>query len=398
MDGKEKKKFLFVFVTVFLFALVVDFTNEKLKENNLLERGKMGEEEDLVVFQLNAEGILEDYKYEFVLEPTKVTKEEAEKFFAEVKREIDEAFSKYETQFPIKEAYASNLVEAEWQFTPSGYVDGDGVIIQNSIPDEGIVINVATTLTCGAYEEMYAFPVYIEKEKQSEQEILLDEIHRQIQTQMQQEGTTSIQLPDNVDGVELIWSEKKEPLTIKVLFLEITALVLILFLKRKEQRDLYEKRKNEMEYVYADVVSQLGLLLEAGMTMRQAWLRMAELYSKKKQQNFMEENQVYEALLHMKRRLLEGENEKSVYERFAEEIDIPCYRRLMRSLIGNLEKGNSGIREYLEEEEKRAYNEKILLAKKRGEEASTKMLVPLMLMMVLVMAVVIAPAMIGFFH
>ena len=58
----------------------------------------------------------------------------------------------------------------------------------------------------------------------------------------------------------------------------------------------------------------------------------------------------------------------------------------------------NGVCNYLEEEEHRAYTERILLAKKLGEEASTKMLLPLLLMMMLVMGIVLAPAMIGFMN
>ena len=91
-----------------------------------------------------------------------------------------------------------------------------------------------------------------------------------------------------------------------------------------------------------------------------------------------------------------GEKERIAYERFAMELDVVCYRRLVRVLIGNLEKGSGDIGAYLEEESKKAYEERVLLAKKLGEEASTKMLFPLMLMMLLVMGIVMAPAIIRF--
>ena len=50
----------------------------------------------------------------------------------------------------------------------------------------------------------------------------------------------------------------------------------------------------------------------------------------------------------------------------------------------------------LEKESDDAFKERKLLAKKLGEEASTKMLVPLMLMMIVVMAIIIAPAVLSF--
>ena len=72
------------------------------------------------------------------------------------------------------------------------------------------------------------------------------------------------------------------------------------------------------------------------------------------------------------------------------------YYRLVRLLIGNLEKGTGGLCEALEQENRQAYEMRILRAKTLGEEASTKMLLPLILMMLVVMAIVMVPAMLGF--
>ena len=166
--------------------------------------------------------------------------------------------------------------------------------------------------------------------------------------------------------------------------------------KKREKKELIKKRKETFEYGYPDLINKLCVLLGAGMTMRQAWICIARQYQEKKRKGIQEENLLYETIVQMIHRLSDGETEREAYEKFAAEIDLPVYRRLMRSLIVNLEKGTAGICAYLENEEKQAYEIRILNAKKLGEEASTKMLIPLMLQMLVVMAVVLAPAMIGF--
>jgi len=50
----------------------------------------------------------------------------------------------------------------------------------------------------------------------------------------------------------------------------------------------------------------------------------------------------------------------------------------------------------LEKEAADAFQSRKLMAKKAGEEAGTKMLIPLMMMMMLVIAIVIAPAIVEF--
>lgn len=230
----------------------------------------------------------------------------------------------------------------------------------------------------------------------SQTELILNEIDTNIEEQMQKEKGEYIKLPELVGGKTLYWKEEKEFLTGKVLLLELLAIVLILFARKKEEKEEKKKRQDDLAYEYPDIVNQLSVLLGAGMTMRQAWMRMAKQYQMKRKEQRIEENALYETIVHLAHRLSEGETERVAYEKFAEEIDVPCFRRLMRALINNLEKGTVGICAYLESEEKQAYEIRILQAKKLGEEASTKMLIPLMIQMVLIMAVVLAPAMIGF--
>ena len=97
----------------------------------------------------------------------------------------------------------------------------------------------------------------------------------------------------------------------------------------------------------------------------------------------------------MNRRLEEGGNERLIYQKFADEVNVRCYHRLMRTLSSNIEKGSSGLCRQLEEECQQAYEQRILTAKRMGEEASTKMLVPLLCMMVVIMAIVLLPALLG---
>lgn len=396
MNKKEIKRLGLVFALCFLMALAVDITEKNLQSDGSIKRDVVGGEEKNVSLELNVDGLLEKYPMELEIMPTQITKEEAEQYFSEAIQEIDAAFKEVDGEVPLEEQYISDLVEAEWSFSPTGYITSDGEVVQAEIPDDGIMINAKVSLQCGQYEEVYAFPFFIEKVKLSKKETLLMQINKSIEWQMQQEGTSYIELPEEIDGINISWTEKKEYFAVKILFLELVAVILIFYVKKKEKENIAAKRKKEIEMEYADFVNQLSILVEAGMTIRQAWQRMAIQYSKRRKMDNGKENIVYEAILRMSRQLSEGENEKLVYERFAKEMDVLCYRRLIRMLTSNLEKGSGSLKNYLEEESKKAYDQRILLAKKLGEEASTKLLGPLMLMMMLIMAVVIAPALISF--
>lgn len=395
MDKKERNRLIGVFFGVLVLAFFKDLTGGDLRKDNTIFRNEYGEEEKEVSLELAIEGEDDTQHYVIVVEPKRLTREQAEHYFDMAKKEISNTVYADE-EVTIKETYAENCIIAEWKFSPYGYIDSKGTIFWDKIPKEGILLNVSVLLTSGIYEEIYQFPLFIKGKEVSEKEQIIQSIDEILEIQMQQEGEDTIQLPEEARGRDIVWKEEQDYLTGKVFFLEVIALMLLYALKKREQESERKKKKEVYEYEYPDMVNQLGVLLGAGMTTRQAWIRMAKQYQEKKNLEVFEENPLYEVIVQMAHRLADGETEREAYEKFSEEIDVPVYRRLMRSLIVNLEKGTAGICAYLDNEEKQAYEIRILNAKKLGEEASTKMLVPLILQMLLVMAVVLAPAMMGF--
>jgi hypothetical protein len=68
----------------------------------------------------------------------------------------------------------------------------------------------------------------------------------------------------------------------------------------------------------------------------------------------------------------------------------------MTLLEQNVTKGSKGMVSLLEQEERNAMNERINLAKKRGEEAGTKLLGPMILLLLIVMLMIMIPAFLSF--
>ena len=395
MEQKEKKKLFLIFGLILLLACYVDITETSITENGYIERGSIGEDERTIRLLVDIGSAVEDYVLEFEIEPIAISKEEANGFFQEAREEIDTDFLEFQTQLPIKEAYADDFVEAEWTLAPEEYVKRDGTLILTSLPEAGAVIQVKASLSCGEYAEDYAFPVVVDPSKISKKEVLVAKLKSLLNDQMQKKDEKILSLPENVNGENVIWSEEKEYLVLKILLLEIVAVVVIQIAIKQKKEDEEKQRKQEIELSYSEVVGQLTILLQAGMTPRQAWSKIAN-QTMEKTRTGKTQGPMEEALFHLNQMLKDGEKERVAYERFAKELDVVCYRRLVRVLIGNLEKGTGDICAYLEEESQKAYEERILLAKKLGEEASTRMLLPLMLMMLLVMVIVMAPAVFRF--
>ena len=310
--------------------------------------------------------------------------------------EIEKDFQQITDVIPSKKTYQNKAVEATWRFDNRECMDLEGKIIKEQIPEEGLIVNAEVGLKCQAYEKVHRFSFLIPKQQFSESEILLSSISDHIQSEMQQEGQDRIKLPSQIKGVTLKWKEPKDYPFVKIVFLEILVLILLFVSKIEKRKEEEKKRLESMEMDYPKIVGQMTILLGAGMTIPQAWNKLAMEYYEKKQSGVTNQRPAFEELLYINRRMQEGESEREALSVMEKRVPLMSYRRLIRILIHHKSKGGDHLCQELEKEATMAYTQRVYAIKQKGEEASTKMLAPLMLMMILVIAIVILPACKGF--
>lgn len=80
------------------------------------------------------------------------------------------------------------------------------------------------------------------------------------------------------------------------------------------------------------------------------------------------------------------------YEAFGRRCESPVYRKFGMLLSQNLRKGTKGLTNLLQREAQEAFEERKNMAKKLGEEAGTKLMIPLFLMLAVVFVIVTVPA------
>lgn len=197
-------------------------------------------------------------------------------------------------------------------------------------------------------------------------------------------------LPDHLEGNKLFFYEKKEKETIAFLILGILSGMLMYVVKNEELKRKIVKRNQQLESDYASIVCKLTMLCGAGSTILLAWDKIISDYE-------FEENQygyryAYEEMKIARYRMKNGIPETEAYAEFGRRCDTSSYIKLGCLLEQNIKKGTKGLKDILDGEVREAFVERKLLAKKRGEEASTKLLFPMMLMLIISMVVVIVPA------
>lgn len=83
-------------------------------------------------------------------------------------------------------------------------------------------------------------------------------------------------------------------------------------------------------------------------------------------------------------------------EKFGSRCGLRSYTRLCSLLVQNLRKGNAELLARLQEEADAAMELRKDTARKLGEEAGTKLLVPMIMMLIVVMMMITIPAYLGF--
>lgn len=198
-------------------------------------------------------------------------------------------------------------------------------------------------------------------------------------------------LPTQYQGKHLEWSEVVEDNSGLIWAGVILTAVAVFFLSDRDLHSELQKKMKKMKQEYPDIVQKFVLYMGAGLTIRGAFYKIASDYENACK-HIKEKHPAYEEMLYTCRELQAGVSERAAYEHFGKRTGVQEYIRLCTLLQQNLKKGNSEILDRLREEAYRASSDKLQSSRRLGEEASTKLLIPMVLMLLVVMIMIIIPA------
>ena len=128
------------------------------------------------------------------------------------------------------------------------------------------------------------------------------------------------------------------------------------------------------------------------LTSLSAWERIALSYQAGKQKKVQGEREAYEEMLTVLHEIQGGVGELQAFENFGERCGLSVYRKLSSLIVQNIRKGAKGMQRLLEEEEGEAFEQRKARARKAGEEAGTRLLLPMGIMLMLVLVILVVPA------
>ena len=200
-------------------------------------------------------------------------------------------------------------------------------------------------------------------------------------------------LPDHFEGHTIIFRNKKEEKSYLIFLLAVGASIAVRAGEKREEENGKKRRLQEMELEYADMIARMAMLIGAGMTISGAFKKIAGDYVKRRQER---KKPLYEELLITSREMDSGISEGKAYQNLGNRCHLSCLMRFTALLAQYHKSGSFGLKNALKEETYQALQERKERAKRLGEEAGTKLLLPMTLMLVLVMIIIMIPAFTSF--
>lgn len=201
-------------------------------------------------------------------------------------------------------------------------------------------------------------------------------------------------LPAEWDGKQLEWEQPGDYSGTLLASLSMFAALVLLLKQVQEEQQARKKRAEQLLMDYPGLIMKFTLLVQAGMTVRKAFQKIALDYRRKSDK---QERYAYEEILATCREMESGVSEAEAYRRFGERCGQIKYKTFSVLLIQNLQKGSRRMAELLEKESMEAWDERKRKARVQGEVAATKLLLPMMMMLAVVMAIIMIPAFLSFY-
>lgn len=404
---KNKQDAFKVLVLAGFFGLAIcvsEDSSKRLTEDGKLMRNKAGEGSDVQQFELSADGMLKDYDYTLEVEEQRLEGRALSQMFSDAAKEAEQQFiaknqslDRIETNVALPKKLQNGQIRAQWQFEPEYVIDSEGELKSEEIDSNGELVMVSLTMAYFDEVETHMFGCQVyPKKKDGAEQLLADLADYFEQEQEQNKHKAYIRMPQQLNGIILHWSQKNAYTYHFILFIGLAAAAAVYIQQGLHVQKMEQQRKEKLLRQYPDMVSKLSLLLGAGMTLSGAWERIVLNYQRQKDMRQTDTLETYEEMLVSYREMQDGIGELTVYERFGERCGTPQHRKLSMLLVQNLRKGSDGLTQSLEKEVAEAFTLRKNHAKRAGEEAGTKILIPMLIMLCIVMVIILVPAFLTF--
>ena len=366
------------------------------KNGHILRDGYGGEEQE---YQLWVEGLCQEtVAVDVRVKPRRYKEEEALDIFEEVMAEME---ARIRGGNPSLMEVRSDLllpsrveegVRLRWYSPEPEILDASGKLGREVESEQQVVLSVE--LSAGSCRQNYEIPVRILPPARSQEEQRIAKFQKELQQKeevCQEEAWLA--LPEDFQGRSLRYQTREQGGYEAIILVGAILAVLLAMRGQSEEKQQRQKREKELLLDYSDVLSKLMVLIGAGLTVRNAWERMVLDYEAAQGQGRQKARAAYEEMRRTYYQMQSGMAEGEAYQEFGRRCRLQPYLKLSGLLEQNRRSGTKNMRMILQTEMSDALEQRKNLARRLGEEAGTKLLMPLFFMLGIIMVMIMVPAM-----
>ena len=400
---QDKIKYWLIATAGFVLFIICSTFLKPSNQSNYIVRPNVDEDDTEV--KIEEEGLLEgSQKIEIPVSKRVYSQEEAKEA---IKKGIDEILKILPGENTSLQNITTNLnpvselsdlgLSVKWDFGDGDIIDIQGNVNNENL-SESVDIDIGVDISYESYEESYVIPARVLPKPLSADESLIKRFKDHISSADKKAvGEAGFYLPESFEGKKLVY-HLEDSMNFHLIWIMGIIVAILLYLREKNgDRQKLEKRKRELLKDYPDIVSKLIVFIGAGLSVRQSWEGIVKDYESENKEKRYAKRYAYEEMSKSLARLKTGTQENIVYKDFGRSCLLRQYMKLASLLEQNRKSGISGLSTLLNMEAQSAWEERLNLAKREGEELNTKLLLPLFMMLLIVMMMIVVPALLIFY-
>lgn len=436
-----RKQMLLCISASLLLTILVFFLGLQdgtLKEGFRLPRSGYGGSKQYITLEVS--GLTEDTSVplDITVSPKRYTEEEADVVFREIYEQLEElvvaegeSFANLQHDLHLMTKLPKYGVQLSWDFYPEldpamaeqreaarayyrkyrHLMDSDGTLHNETLAPGTVVTGYLSLimstdivpksaegetkyLKTQYHSAPYRIYVGIVPRELSRYESLLLQLQQAITAEDEGSlGENMLSLPTEIDGQRIYYSEHEDRSYLLLPLLGVIAAMAIYMRQGQTRRTEKKQREALLMLDYSELVSKLMVYIGAGLTVRNALETISQHFDALIARGIKEDRPLYQELRTMVIQFRRNMPESEIYLSFGRRVNLKPYTKLVSLIEQNRMNGARNLRAMLELEMEDAFEQRKTTARRLGEEAGTKLLLPLFIMLGIVMIIVIVPAM-----
>ena len=374
-------------VLVFGLSWVPESEDDSLK----VERPEAGENSEYIEFNLVDETTNKSETYSLEVKPREYTEAEFHEVANEVKEYLDlviladnPGFDEVTTDMFFPKKYKTSGIKIVWESDNPTVLSDEGHISEDMV-EESVEINLTATIKDNNYSDEYIKKVVVNKnitgDSTDEAKVAMLNIENGNRAE------DGFVIPEKIGDIRVNRIvETNEMRLVYLLILGVILIILFGYYRYYKVKEKAGQRDEEIRDAYYGFVNRLTIYLGAGFTLQRSIMAAVK-----------NEKCIYlvKEVEYTTNMISSGVPELQAYKDLGDRLGSEEYLKLMSLISQNLSYGYSGLIKLLDSEVKNSFFLRKERIRKKGEQASEKLLLPTSILMILVIVVVMYPAIIG---